>query len=572
MADTAFCDCLKLGLHIPRFVTCICRLSTRWICTAWKCGLPSIVIPPAIVAISDGAFSHCDDLENVLFPPDSSITSIHGFEYCHRLTTVTFSAPPCLRVIWGFTGTALPRIEIPTSVRKLKGFCGCQFLAKVIIEENSELTELAGLDRCPVLSEMTFPASLTSISGFNTCKRLPRLEIPPSLQLFNGGHDCRSLTEIVFQANSMLRKIDGFCHCVALSVITIPASVEDLRGFWACPRLATVSFPPDSRVRCINHGLDRGPDSCFDFPPSEDGSPDFSQSPFHGMGEFCLPDGCFSGCVSLSRVTIPPSVEAVTGFNGCSTLAEIFFADNGALAQINGFSACTSLVTITIPLSVKILGPDAFSRCYALVSVVIPPSVTTVEGFCQCNHLREVIFTQGGLLLINGFGYCFALEEVAIPASVQNIGSMAFCDCRALSCVTFADRSMLGEVAGFRGCTSLVRIELPPSVTSLGKLAFSGSTHLAEVVFPEGTKITQIRFYQRWRYRNDELRSYAYCKQAQPCRVFLTFRGYDFLKQQRRRFSLIQATRCFGLDIKEEKDSDSVLLSPMTLIRLEFLQ
>jgi hypothetical protein len=525
MADTAFCDCLRLGLSLPPFVAFIGPLSTRGDSTAWKCGLPSIVIPPAIAAISDGGFFHCDDLVSVLFRPNSSIISINGFSFCPRLMIVTFSAPPSLHVICGFDGTALPRIEIPASVRKLDGFSNCLFLAEVIIKENSELTELTGLCCCPLLREMIFPTSLQRIiSGFNECARLARLEIPRSLQLFKGGNDCILLTEIVFDANGMLREIDGFSRCAELSVITIPASVEVLRGFYACPRVATVSFLPDSRVCFISAFIDCNSLSCFDIPPFVEDFGDVSR-PYKR--------GSFSGCVSLSQVTIPPSVKAVTGFNGCSALAEIFFADNGALGQIKAFNACTSLVTVTIP-----------------------PSVTTVEGFCGCTHLREVIFTQGGLLLINGFGSCFALEEVTIPASVQKIGIVAFYACTALSRVTFADGSMLNAMDGFRGCTALVRIELPPSVTSLATSAFAGSTALAEFIFLEGTKITQIGFFQEWLYENDVFPSVR--KQAQRRGVFLTFRTYGFLKQQRRCFHLIQATRFFKLDIKDIKDINEV--------------
>jgi hypothetical protein len=410
-------------------------------------------------------------------------------------------------VICGFDGTALPRIEIPASVRELNGFSHCLFLTEVIIEENSELTELTGLCNCPWLREMTFPASLRGImSGFNECARLTRLEIPQSLQFFKGGNDCTSLAEIVFHANGMLREIDGFSRCVALSVISIPASVEVLRGFCACPQLATVSFPPDSRVRCISRFLDWNSLSCLD-------APEFNEELLDSPWSWTI--GYFSACVSLSRVTIPPSVKTVAGFNGCSALAEILFADNGALAQINGFSACNSLVTITIP-----------------------PSVTSVDAFCECTHLREVIFTQGRLLLINGFGSCLALKEVTIPASVQKIGISAFEFCTALSRVTFAERSMLDTVAGFCGCTAFVRIELPPSVTLLTTSAFAGPTALAGFVFPEGTKITQIGFYEKLRSRNGVFQPVR--EQAQRRIVFLTFRIDDFLKQQRRRFHLFR--------------------------------
>ena len=44
------------------------------------------------------------------------------------------------------------------------------------------------------------------------------------------------------------------------------------------------------------------------------------------------------------------------------------------------FSGCTSLTSVTIPDSVTTIGWYAFSGCTSLTSVTIPDSVTTIEG------------------------------------------------------------------------------------------------------------------------------------------------------------------------------------------------
>ena len=54
------------------------------------------------------------------------------------------------------------------------------------------------------------------------------------------------------------------------------------------------------------------------------------------------------------------------------------------------FSGCRSLTSVTIPNSVTTIGSEAFSDCHSLTSVNIPNSVTTIGGsaFCNCiyNH------------------------------------------------------------------------------------------------------------------------------------------------------------------------------------------
>ena len=61
------------------------------------------------------------------------------------------------------------------------------------------------------------------------------------------------------------------------------------------------------------------------------------------------------------------------------------------------FSGCSSLTSITIPNSVTSIGNEAFASCSSLTSVSIPNSVTNIGygAFDFCWSLRSIIIPPG---------------------------------------------------------------------------------------------------------------------------------------------------------------------------------
>jgi formylglycine-generating enzyme required for sulfatase activity len=120
-----------------------------------------------------------------------------------------------------------------------------------------------------------------------------------------------------------------------------------------------------------------------------------------------IPEKAFSGCTSLTSVTIPNGVTEI----GNQT-----------------FQNCTSLTSITIPDSVTDMGANAFFNCTKLASVTLGNSVTNIER--------------------GAFTSCISLKTITIPESVTNIGVSAFSGCDSLTSVTFQgmiNRDRLGE-------------------------------------------------------------------------------------------------------------------------------
>ncbi len=123
------------------------------------------------------------------------------------------------------------------------------------------------------------------------------------------------------------------------------------------------------------------------------------------------------------------------------------------------FSGCTSLTSITIPNSVTSIGSWAFSGCTSLTSITLPNSVTSIGD--------------------GAFSGCTSLTSITLPNSVTSIGSWAFSGCRSLTSITLPNSvTSIGDEA-FSHCSSLTSITIPNSVTSIGYRLFSYCSKLA---------------------------------------------------------------------------------------------
>ncbi len=234
--------------------------------------------------------------------------------------------------------------------------------------------------------------------------------------------------------------------------------------------------------------------------------------------------GTFSGCTSLSKVTLPVSLQkiGVKAFYGCSSLSTITIPEKVTYIGNSAFYNCTSLANVTIPQNVITIGESAFSSCKSFTSVTIPDNVITVGkgAFSSCNNITKATLSNSMTKVPDSiFSYCTALRSVSLPSNTVSIDKLAFNECENLSSISlpnsltsigmraFSNCKSLRSISipanvitidenAFNGCTALTGITIPGSVSAVGQSAFSDCTSLRTAVIQQGVlNINENAFY-----------------------------------------------------------------------------
>ncbi|MBQ6373278.1 MAG: leucine-rich repeat protein [Clostridia bacterium] len=269
-------------------------------------------------------------------------------------------------------------------------------IKSVVIGQGVTSIGAYAFNNCRDLASVEIPSSVTSIGGcaFRECDSLTSVEIPSSVTSMGGGvfESCRSLTSV-----------------------TIPSSVTDIlnRTFYFCSKLTNVTIPE---------------------------------------GVTNIGESAFAYCKSLTSVTIPSSVTSIgdSAFSWCSSLTSVTISEGVTSIQRHAFAFCSSLADVKIPASMTRISHGAFRDCANLASVHIPSleawlAITFGDNEANPCYFSHNLFIAGsevvsieipeGVTSIGKYAFIglIGLKTVILPDSLQNIGTMAFWECDAIT-------------------------------------------------------------------------------------------------------------------------------------------
>ena len=201
--------------------------------------ITSVTIPPSVVAIGEGSFNNCENLETVTLSGGVQVLD-NVFCSCPRIKSISFP--------YGVTEinnsfhrcASLSKVTFSRSVSKLGdgSFNECGAIRE--IEWSTGLSYLGDVfDGSNMLSTIHIPKGIVVINGaFDNCAFAEVLELPDSLLYLNSGFNgCTSLRRVAFPEGLVFIG-DAFRGCSHLSQIRLPdAVVMDENAFADCSQL-----------------------------------------------------------------------------------------------------------------------------------------------------------------------------------------------------------------------------------------------------------------------------------------------------------------------------------------------
>ena len=442
IGSSAFYNCSNLAsITIPNSVTSIGSYAF-YNCTS----LTSISLPFVGATLNGtscthfgyifGASSYYDNndyvptsLKEVIITGGNSI-GIGAFYYCSRLTSITI--PDSVTSIGSsafYNCFRLTSITIPKRVTSIgeDAFCGCSSLISITIGDSVTSIGSSAFYNCSNLASITIPNSVTSIGedAFYNCSSLTSVTIPNSVTSIGSYafENCTSLTSITISNSVTSIGYYAFRGCTILTIYceasSKPSGWDSHWNYSNCPVVWNCEVTKGcvyTVIDGIRYALKDNKATVAEQPRSikEANIPTSIVYKGQTYPVTSIGNSAFSGCTSLTSITIPNSVTSIGNyaFYGCSNLTSVTIPNSVTSIGYDAFYNCTSLTSITIPNSVTSIGSSAFRGCTSLTSITIPNSVTSIRNYA--------------------FYGCSNLTSVTIPKRVTSIGDSAFRGCTSL--------------------------------------------------------------------------------------------------------------------------------------------
>ena len=351
--------------------------------------LEEIELPETLEKIGEHAFFYCKSLTRVRLGRNISYVAENAFENCDNLMSISAQREGTVvirnRVCYcrPFNNETPYIFFVPPN---LKG--------RVVLLKGLKDIKPRAFYKREGVTAVEIPNSVTNIgkSAFAGCISLVSVTIGNSVMHIddNAFRDCAALTSITIPNSVTGIGECAFAGCTSLTSVTIPDSVTSIDSFAfnGCTSLSFVDIP-DS-VTSIGWGVFRECSALTSLIVAE-GNPKYHSAGnclietetkmlVKGCDNSIIPSGgsvkhigfvAYSGCNSLTSVTIPYGVTSIDSFafNGCTSLSFVDIPDSVIVINGSAFQGCASLTSLTIPVSVEMLGFCLFPRCVSLKSI-----------------------------------------------------------------------------------------------------------------------------------------------------------------------------------------------------------
>ena len=439
----AFKDCpLLMKITIPDGVTSIgdeafkgCRLLT------------SIIIPNTTIDIAENAFADCENIRNATIPTWAVDSVLKNSGVKSTLTKLVLNGGETVESLDEYRG--LRYVEIADNISSIapNAFAFCSSLEYVNIGDGVKDIGYDAFACCYALKYLTIGNSVETIGSwaFAHCWSLTSVTIPDSvLQIGERAFmECTGLVSVYLGNSVSYIESEAFWKCEALETINIPYSVRDMKYyiFAYCEKVTIyceAPYKPATWVQSWNENRVQDKKlpviwgSSYSV-KSENYSPFIFQDDIiyilennnatiykgsTGFGDFVIPseikvkgisydvttigNGAFSGCASLTAITIPKHINVVTGFSNCKELSSVTIENGVANIASHAFFACDSLKQVIIPESITKIETWIFNGCDLLDSITFEG---TVAQWSEINKddwwlhssagIKEVVCTDG---------------------------------------------------------------------------------------------------------------------------------------------------------------------------------
>ncbi len=182
----------------------------------------------------------------------------------------------------------------------------------------------------------------------------------------------------------------------------------------------------------------------------------------------------FFGCTFRNDVDLTGVACDEYGLSG-SLVRSIDIPQDWEAVPEGLFSFCEKLERVTLPAGLTRIEPAAFQRCTALSEIELPAGTAYIgDSAFEYSGIRKVVFENEGLEIAERAFAHSEIREVVFENETLNIADYAFQNCTNLDRLVFPSRGNVTLEESFSGCLALETVDFGDSVFLFETTPFTG--------------------------------------------------------------------------------------------------